>query len=58
MAHRAYGGGFHGQLHMAAVAAEPQHLAILFEDLAVLQVFQQLQIPFLVGLFDFATPSN
>lgn len=53
MAHRTYGGGFHGQLYMAAVAAEPQHLAVLFEHLAVLQVFQQLQIPFLVGLFDF-----
>ena len=52
MAHRAHGGGLHGQLHMAAVAAEPENLVALFEDLTVFQIFQQFQITLLVGLFD------
>ena len=50
MAHRAHGGGLHGQLHMAAVAAEPENLVALFEDLTVFQIFQQLQITLLVAI--------
>ena len=52
VAHGADGGSALGDLHMAAVAAEPHDLLALLEYLALLQVVQQLQIPLLVGLFD------
>ena len=54
VAHGADGGSALGDLHMAAVAAEPHDLLALLEDLALLQVVQQLQIALLVGLLDLA----
>ena len=52
VAHRADGGSTLGNLHMSAVAAEPHDLLALLEDLTLLQVVQQLQIAFLMALFN------
>ena len=51
-AHGADLGGLLTDLHMTAVAAEPHDLIALLEDLALLQVVQQLQIALFVGLLD------
>lgn len=47
-ANGAHGGRFLRRFHMAAAAAKP----VPAKDLALFQVIQQLEIPFLMGLFD------
>ena len=53
-AHGTYLGGLVAILQVAAVAAVPHLHGGLLEDLVVLQVLHQLQVPLVVGLLNLA----